>query len=189
MIKIITNMNNLFSLFQDNLLPQKLRYNPKSVIQNSSQIKGNSQVVKYGFKTKLTSGKYHCSGSSKKFTMDGHFYPEGRHQRRTKEYILNDQIQIRDDCGKFSDTGDSGAMVFYTNENKELMALGIVTGRLDGIKTTFVTPIWNILEEIAIQRPYQLAELRSPRKIIEELKRSALSIAKTCDDLARVLKH
>jgi hypothetical protein len=91
----------------------------------------------------------------------------GEQKNRIIKYILNDLIQVRDDFRKFSDSGDSGAMVFLSNENKELMALGILTGRHDETKTTFVTPIWNILKEIEIQRPYHLAELRSARKTIE----------------------
>jgi hypothetical protein len=73
--------------------------------------------------------------------MYGHFLPEGRHKNNTIKYILNYQIQILDDCGKFSDSGDSGAMVFLANENKELMAQGILIGRSDQSQTIFVTAI------------------------------------------------
>ncbi|XP_060556118.1 uncharacterized protein LOC132716802 [Ruditapes philippinarum] len=176
--------------FIDDLLSQTLRYDPRSVIQNSKQMKDYSQVVKYGFKSKLTSGIVHCFGSSRKFQIDGHFFTEGRNaktKKRKSTYLLTDQIQIRDDYGQFSDSGDSGAMVFVTNENKELMALGILTGRVDQMKTTFVTPIWNVLKEIKMPSPYNLAEPRSAHMVIEELRRRALLISKNCEDLTRVL--
>lgn len=180
----------------DHLLLQALQYDPRSVIQNSMQMKEqmkvNNQVVKYGCKSKLTSGIVQCLSSSQRFQMYGHFFTDGRNARQKSKklkYILNDQIQILDDCGCFSDKGDSGSMVFVTNEHKELMALGILTGRVDETKTTFVTPIWNILKEIQMPRPYTLAEPRSTQMVIEELKRTAFLITGKCEALVKILEH
>jgi hypothetical protein len=125
--------------------------------EKMKMMKGISQVVKYGMKTKLTSGKFHCSGSTVKLQMYGQISSTDV-KTKAFRYSLADQIEISDDCGKFSEAGDSGAMVFVTDRNKDLMALGIVIGRNEKKKVTCVTPIWNILEEIGMPLPYVLAE-------------------------------
>ncbi|XP_060569332.1 uncharacterized protein LOC132727768 [Ruditapes philippinarum] len=129
----------------------ELRYNPKSVMQNSKTMEMtlSTQFVKYGMKSNLTSGTYQCSGGSVRLKVSGR-------RQGIFRYVLVDQIEIRDKTGKFCQPGDSGAMVFVIDKNKDLMALGILTGRIERI--TYVTPIWNILKEIGMPLPYVLAE-------------------------------
>jgi hypothetical protein len=156
------------------------------------QLEINNQAIKYGFKSKLTSGTFQCLRLSQKFQMYGHFFTEGKKSRqksKTIKYLLHDQIQILDDCGCFSNKGDSGSMVFVTNKHNELIALGILTGRVDKTKTTFVTPIWNILKAIEMQRPYTLAEPRNTQMVIEELKRTSFLLVGKCEALTRVLEY
>ncbi|XP_060580145.1 uncharacterized protein LOC132736945 [Ruditapes philippinarum] len=183
-----------YSLIND-LLSNNLRHNPRSVIQDLKQMKnlmmkGNTKVVKYGMKTKLTSGKFYSFGSGIKLETVGYSFSKDKAAKfkpGKSVYELADQIRIRDDCGKFSEAGDSGAMVFVTDENKDLMALGILTGRNKKGNVTFVTPIWNILEEIEMPLPYVLAEPSKAHLIIEELKRSLLSISNNCEALTSIL--
>jgi hypothetical protein len=153
-----------------------MRYDPRSVMQDSKELlkRRFSQVIKYGMKSKLTSGRYHSSGGSATF----------QNKPKKFKYFLADQIVIKDDCGKFSEEGDSGAMVFVIDENKALMALGILTARDDKAKKTYVTPIWNILEEIEMPLPYVLAEPRKAHVIIEELKSSIIN---NCEALHSIL--
>ncbi|XP_053378825.1 uncharacterized protein LOC123554735 isoform X2 [Mercenaria mercenaria] len=170
--KYLQYLENLLSTFQ---------YKSTAVKQRSDVAIRDRLVVKYGFKTKLTLGKCAIAGVSARLEFDAHGFTNQTIPRpvsKRGKFVIADQIEIRDIGVDFSAPGDSGAMVFIKDEKTELSALGILTGRNDKAKITYITPIWNILEEIEMPLPYSLAINNPVSEVLDRLEGSVDDLKK-----------
>lgn len=104
----------------------------------------DKRIVKYGATTFLRRGVFGFDG------MEFAYSPV--HYFGKPDLVLKNQIQIYDinKCGRFSDEGDSGALVFMVSGN-ELEAVGILLGGGDGFSV--MTPIRDVLLGLGCREP------------------------------------
>jgi S1-C subfamily serine protease len=94
----------------------------------------NTRVFKFGRTTRLTSGVITARNATIKVNMGGH------------EVLFEDQIVIESDHGKFSDGGDSGALIVDLNHRAVgLLFAGSATG------ATFANPINDVLTLLSVE--------------------------------------
>ncbi|XP_060605112.1 uncharacterized protein LOC132757742 isoform X2 [Ruditapes philippinarum] len=98
-------------------------------------------VYKYGCESKLTQGVCRVNGSSVR-TL------KFQDNILDTELVLHDQIEIMNIESQFALKGDSGALVFIKDENKELSAFGMFEGKFQGTNIYVCTPIYDVLNEI-----------------------------------------
>ncbi|XP_060583549.1 reticulocyte-binding protein homolog 2b-like [Ruditapes philippinarum] len=99
-------------------------------------------VYKYGSESKLTQGVCRVNGASvRPLKFEDNIL--------NTELVLHDQIEIMNVETQFAVNGDSGALVFVKDENKELTALGMFEGNFKGTSIYVCSPIYDILNEIS----------------------------------------
>lgn len=111
-------------------------YGVANIIQGFAVIDSNiigKEVIKSGITTEITTGLITSITTSLRLDdFDG------------KEVIANNLIMVKGKIGRFSDSGDSGSVVFTTDDS---MMIGVLGGSTVSGDQTFISPIDAILSK------------------------------------------